>query len=310
MFGGLSKAFREMRGFIQYTRITISCALQGPINVLLSTAAPFWAEARFLSAHLGVSRMAKIVADPETLRIATRTVATLGVMAVVAVGLPALEKQAERQSDDHAWRMKARMFVVADEDSMDASSSVGRLAASRMASDEASDRAIVAPFQTFAPVHFKTAEQQSINHDCLSRAIYYEARSESQIGQLAVAEVVLNRVSHRLYPNNVCGVVYEGTNRDTGLSWRGTHMSCQFSFSCDGSEVRRPPRGDQWAEAQRIAAHAMMGLSTPVTGDATHYHANYVNPYWAPRLVHTKTIGTHIFYRFPRRGEAATRRGA
>jgi len=310
MFGGLTKAFRELRSLVQYMRITVACALHGPVNLLLSKATLSWLEVRMLFAHLGVTRMVQILADPETKRIATRAVATLGVMAVVAVGLPVLEKQAERQSDDHAWRLKARMFVVAEENGLDASASVSRLAASRMESDEASDRAIIAPFQTFAPIHFKTAEQQSINHDCLSRAIYYEARSESQIGQLAVAEVVLNRVSHRLYPNNVCGVVYEGTDRETGLSWRGTHMSCQFSFSCDGSEVRRPPRGDHWAEAQRIAAHAMMGLSTPVTGDATHYHANYVNPYWAPRLVHTKTIGTHIFYRFPRRGEAATRRGA
>ncbi len=252
--------------------------------------------------------MVDFVTDAGTRRLAANTAAGLGVMAVVAVGMPALERTAERQSDDHAWRLKARAFLEADETGVEQRGPAARLAALRLVDRAASDRAAVAPFQTFAPVHFKTAQEQHVNQDCLSRAIYYEARSESARGQLAVAEVVLNRVSHRLYPNNICDVVYEGTDRETGLSWRGNHLSCQFSFTCDGSEARRPPRGQSWAQAQRIAAHAMMGLSTPVTGDATHYHANYVSPYWAPRLVHTQTIGAHIFYRFPK--SAARKRPA
>jgi spore germination cell wall hydrolase CwlJ-like protein len=255
--------------------------------------------------------MVEIVVDAETKRLVAKAAAGLGVMAVVAVGMPQLEQSAKAQSEDHAWRLRARALVEFDAEASAATApGAARLAALRFSEDAVNDRAAVTPYQTFAPVHYKTAQEQHINADCLSRAIYYEARSESARGQLAVAEVVLNRVAHRLYPNNVCGVVYEGTDRMTGLSWRGSRESCQFSFTCDGSEARRPPEGAHWAQAQRIAAHAMMGLSTSVTGDATHYHANYVSPYWAPRLVHTETIGTHIFYRFPRGSEEATRRGA
>jgi spore germination cell wall hydrolase CwlJ-like protein len=265
---------------------------------------------RVFAAQTGLTRMVDFVSDADTRRLAVNTVAGLSVMAVVAVGLPALERTAERQADEHTWRLKARAFLEAEKSGLDAAGPAARLAALRSMDVAARDRAAVAPYQTFAPIHFKAAQEQHINQDCLSRAIYYEARSESVRGQLAVAEVVLNRVSHQLYPNNICGVVYEGTDRVTGLSYRGDHLSCQFSFTCDGSEKRRPPRGEAWVEAQRISAHAMMGLSTSVTGDATHYHANYVTPLWAPKLVHTQTIGSHIFYRFPDRGEAVTRRGA
>lgn len=315
MFGGLSATRRASRSVAQQRRRDISNTpgakpWRARVNAFLNESAHLSVQLRMMFAFAGVTRMVQIVTDPETRRLAARGAATLGVMAVVAVGLPTLEKRAERQADDNAWRLKARALVEAEEDGEAVSPALQHLASLHTSSDAADDRAAVEPFQTFAPIHFKTAQEQRIDQDCLSRAIYYEARSESQLGQLAVAEVVLNRVRHRLYPNNVCDVVYEGTDRDTGLSWRGNNLSCQFSFTCDGSEARRPPRGDQWARAQRIAAHAMMGLSTPVTGDATHYHANYVNPYWAPRLVHTKTIGAHIFYRFPRRGEEATRRGA
>ncbi|MGD2132307.1 MAG: cell wall hydrolase [Maricaulaceae bacterium] len=255
--------------------------------------------------------MVKFVTEPDTRRLATNATAGLGMMAVIAVGAPVLEHRVEEQAEARTWRLRAQAFVEADADQFaEARPSVKRMAALQTVDQPARDRAVVAPYQTFAPVHFETAVEQRVDLDCLSRAIYYEARSESQVGQLAVAEVVLNRVSHRLYPNNVCDVVYEGTDRETGLSWRGNHLSCQFSFTCDGSEARRPPRGARWQQAQNIAAHAMMGLSTAVTGDATHYHANYVRPYWAPRLVHTKTIGTHIFYRFPQSDEESGRRGA
>ena len=304
MLGGLGASGRGVRTSAHVCFQDVSCGVSAPIKALLRESAQLVGYARIFCDHTGLTRMAGIIADAETRRMAARTVAGLGVAAVVVVGLPELEHRAEEQTEDNAWRLKARAFVELDETSLRASSAsrLARLAALPSADDAVSDRAAVAPFQTFAPVHFQAAQEQRIDVDCLSRAIYYEARSESPLGQLAVAEVVLNRVSHRLYPNNVCDVVYEGTDRDTGLSWRGTNQSCQFSFTCDGSEARRPPDGGLWSEAQQIAAHAMMGLSTPVTGDATHYHANYVNPYWAPRLVHTETIGAHIFYRFPRSG--------
>ena len=126
--------------------------------------------------------------------------------------------------------------------------------------------------------------------DCLSRAVYYEARSEDTVGQMAVAEVVMNRVRDPRFPKSICDVVYQGQYRNTG---------CQFTFTCDGS-VRHKPSGEAWDRAKNIALHVMLGLNTPVTNKATHYHTDYVNPYWAPGLVETATVGTHIFYRFPK----------
>jgi len=126
--------------------------------------------------------------------------------------------------------------------------------------------------------------------DCLSEAVYYEARSEDTIGQLAVAEVVMNRVANPHYPQSICGVVFQGQYRQTG---------CQFTFTCDGSRGRRPS-GVSWDRARDIALHVMLGLNKPITNKATHYHTDYVNPYWAAGLVETAVVGTHIFYRFPK----------
>lgn len=136
-----------------------------------------------------------------------------------------------------------------------------------------------------------TAPQaQGRAQDCLAQAIYYEARSESEDGQRAVAQVVLNRVRHPAWPNSVCGVVYQGPMRAGG--------GCQFSFTCDNS-MRVPPSGASWAQAQRIAAEMLAGRVFAPVGLSTFYHANYVMPGWAPRLLKTATIGAHIFYRLP-----------
>ncbi len=124
--------------------------------------------------------------------------------------------------------------------------------------------------------------------NCLAEAIYYEARSETNAGQKAVAEVVLNRVGHKAFPNSVCGVVYQGAERTTG---------CQFSFTCDGSNAKLP-YGKHWNKAQNIAAHMMMGVSAPLTNRATHYHTTDVNPKWAPSLRKLRKYDTHVFYRF------------
>lgn len=123
--------------------------------------------------------------------------------------------------------------------------------------------------------------------ECLAQAIWYEAASESEAGQRAVAQVVLNRVAHPSWPNSVCGVVYQGSERRTG---------CQFTFTCDGSLARRPG-GASWARAQRIAAEALSGSVYAPVGHATHYHTLWVNPYWAGSLAHIGTIGAHRFYR-------------
>lgn len=121
---------------------------------------------------------------------------------------------------------------------------------------------------------------------CLTQAVYYEAASEPDAGQRGVAQVVLNRVRHPAFPNTVCGVVYQGSERVTG---------CQFSFTCDGSLARIPSVAG-WARAERVARDALGGKVAAAVGNATHYHADYVVPYWAPTLDKAATIGAHIFY--------------
>lgn len=124
--------------------------------------------------------------------------------------------------------------------------------------------------------------------DCLTAAIYYEAASESDTGQRAVAQVVLNRVRHPAYPKSVCGVVYEGSERRTG---------CQFSFTCDGSLARKPSRSG-WDRARGIALAALAGYVERSVGTATHYHTSWVVPYWAWSLDKITMVGAHIFYRW------------
>ena len=124
--------------------------------------------------------------------------------------------------------------------------------------------------------------------ECLTSAVYYEAGQEPTDGQRAVAQVVLNRVRHPAFPASVCGVVYEGSTRATG---------CQFTFTCDGSLIRRPA-GDSWRRAREVAEAALTGFVYQPVGNATHYHANYVVPYWAPTLTKNAVIGAHIFYRW------------
>lgn len=121
---------------------------------------------------------------------------------------------------------------------------------------------------------------------CLTDAIYYEAANEPNAGQRAVAQVILNRTRHPTYPNSVCGVIYQGSERATG---------CQFSYSCDGSMARIPARAS-WLRAQGVAADALAGYVYAPIGMATHYHATYVYPYWAPSLNFLGTIGAHRFY--------------
>lgn len=123
--------------------------------------------------------------------------------------------------------------------------------------------------------------------DCLTQAIYYEAASEGVEGGRAVAQVVLNRVRHPAYPNTVCGVVYQGSSRSTG---------CQFTFTCDGSLLRQPA-AYLWARSHAIAVEALAGRVYAPVGYATHYHADYVVPYWADSLEKMVQIGRHIFYR-------------
>ena len=123
---------------------------------------------------------------------------------------------------------------------------------------------------------------------CLTSAVYYEAASEPDAGQRAVAQVVLNRVAHPSYPGTVCGVVFQGSERRTG---------CQFSFTCDGALARIPSRFF-WMRAEGVARAALSGYVERSAGLATHYHTIQVHPYWADSLAHLGTIGLHRFYRF------------
>lgn len=123
---------------------------------------------------------------------------------------------------------------------------------------------------------------------CLTEAVYYEAAREPLDGQRAVAQTVINRLRHPEYPKSVCGVVYQGSARATG---------CQFSFTCDGS-LRWKPEPALWARARGVAEAALNGYVASGVGPATHYHADYVAPYWAPTLAKMTQIGAHIFYRW------------
>lgn len=131
------------------------------------------------------------------------------------------------------------------------------------------------------------AQVRALN--CLTSAIYFEAANETPDGQRAVAQAVLNRVRHPAFPKSVCAVTYQGSRRRTG---------CQFSFTCDGA-LLRTPFDAPWAQARAIAAAALDGAVFAPVGYATHYHANYVVPYWAPSLEKNAVVGTHIFYRWP-----------
>ena len=133
-----------------------------------------------------------------------------------------------------------------------------------------------------------SADDRARAEQCLTQAIYYEAGFEPEDGRAAVAQIVLNRLRHPAYPKSVCGVVYQGAQLATG---------CQFSFTCDGS-LARAPAADAWAQARTIAKRALSGFVVAKVGEATHYHADYVLPYWSPSLVKITQIGAHIFYRW------------
>lgn len=128
---------------------------------------------------------------------------------------------------------------------------------------------------------------------CMSEAIYFEARGESYRGQVAVAQVVMNRLHHPLYPKTICGVVFQNANM---------RNACQFSFACDGIPETVTDK-KSWAQAEEIAKKVTSGeLYLSEVGNATHYHAAYVYPDWAPRLKRVTRIGEHIFYRFKKSG--------
>lgn len=136
---------------------------------------------------------------------------------------------------------------------------------------------------------------------CLAMNIYYEARGSNLADKAGVADVVLNRVNDRRYPDSICEVVHQGKQKP---SWKDPNKmvmvrdACQFSWYCDG-KADNPQDEDRWNEALLIAYNMMEhGKFRGITEGATHYHATYVNPRWASTLQQVGRLGAHIFYRW------------
>jgi hypothetical protein len=126
---------------------------------------------------------------------------------------------------------------------------------------------------------------------CMATGIYFEARGESYRGQVAVAQVIMNRVAHPNYPDTICGVVYQNQHR---------RNACQFSFACDGkTNVNRTSEVAAWDRAQSITQEVLNEeIYLTEVADATHYHATYVRPAWARNMDKLAQVGLHVFYRF------------
>lgn len=157
------------------------------------------------------------------------------------------------------------------------------------------------PRPAMASVHLASAGgalQGARELDCMTDAVYYEARGESSEGQQAVAQVVMNRLRRPGYPKSVCGVVYQGAQAH----------ECQFSFACDGAIYRaREPQA--WRRAQGIAARALSGFVMAEVRDATHFHVARLGAIWGDGLVRVAQIGTHVFYRITRHDAFAVHAG-
>jgi hypothetical protein len=142
----------------------------------------------------------------------------------------------------------------------------------------------------------RVADPIALAHDvdCLTAAVYYEARGEPREGQAAVAQVVLNRVRDAGFPKSVCGVVYQGL---------ASH-ECQFTFACDGStDARREPAA--WDRAREVAGDALAGYVVNAVGGATHYHVADLGEIWGGQMVRIAQIGQHVFYRRGHHGAAS-----
>ena len=122
---------------------------------------------------------------------------------------------------------------------------------------------------------------------CIAQAVYFEARSEPLVGQVAIAEVILNRIVDARYPNSACDVVFQNQH---------LRNKCQFSFACDG-QSDRPKNATAWEKSLKVVALVMQGERSGVAKRATHYHATYVSPRWSAHLSKLGQVGTHIFYR-------------
>ncbi len=145
------------------------------------------------------------------------------------------------------------------------------------------------------PFRLDGALDQSRDLECLTQAVYYEARGEGRDGMKAVAQVVLNRARHPAFPKTVCAVVYQGANRGSG---------CQFSFTCNGA-MRGAVNRSAWNRAREVATKALSGQVFSAVGNATHFHTTAVSPSWRNNLIRVNQVGDHLFYRFGGRSGAS-----
>ncbi|MBL0767577.1 cell wall hydrolase [Sphingopyxis sp. DHUNG17] len=150
------------------------------------------------------------------------------------------------------------------------------------------------PFVTtglVAPAPFRysgNGDGRARARDCLAAAMLYEAGDDAR-GQQAVGQVVINRARHPAFPKSICGVVFQGSERTTG---------CQFTFTCDGALSRRNSAA-AWARAQANAEAMLSGATYAPVGLATHYHTDWVRPYWSDSFEKIAIDGTHLFFRWP-----------
>jgi spore germination cell wall hydrolase CwlJ-like protein len=147
---------------------------------------------------------------------------------------------------------------------------------------------VAGPISPARPFRFLgTSDDFARATDCLAAAVYYEAGDDA-VGERAVAQVILNRVRHPAFPKTVCGVVFQGSERSTG---------CQFTFTCDGA-LARTPSAVAWSRAREIATRALQGDVDKRVGWATHYHTDWVVPYWSSSLDKIAEVNTHLFFRW------------
>lgn len=268
----------------------------------------FWRRLTNLAGEIRTQMMVEIDRNPLAVR---QGAATIMCLAAAAVAMPVISHRAAEQREGAEWAATSNAFQAELEQQLLAAEPNARIELTAFRTpqgvgarggatlfESADARAMMVQAVLRGPsaqADSGAAEPQvdPRQHACLSQVIYYEARGESQRGQVAVAEVVMNRVRSPHYPNSICGVVYQGSHRATG---------CQFTFTCDGSLNHRP-RGRAWDRAQRVATAMMLGYTRPVTQGATHYHTHAVNPIWNSGLVETNNVGSHVFYRFPNRSE-------
>lgn len=205
-------------------------------------------------------------------------VTALSVIGTVAFVIPSIGAQASTQRVEAQWAEAAAAFHASE---------IEDVAFTEIETPRLRDAADIRTLSPLRIEHRQWAERRASEHQCLSEAVYYEARSESRSGQLAVADVVKNRVASKHYPNTICEVVYQGAHRP---------FACQFSFACDGS-MDRAPKGKAWQRSQDIAQLSLTGFVPDLTHNSTHYHTIEIEPNWSKTLEYKATIGFHKFYR-------------